>query len=432
MDVGWLEDNARSISLAVCLILGTTLAVFGVRLAIAFFLVAGTIVVLSINNPSSEFALQEDNRAKERRRLSDVFGECLEEDGIKDAVEYVCYDADPPSFIVASNKYGLTEDRLRVMCDLSSPAFNSIRYSCEKIEIEKGISGYKIVFHEHGETETLDRISVKYKDIEDEEPSYGRIPVGMFDDGSIAYMSFDNRNALIGGLPRSGKSVLLSTMITGLCRCESERIVILSPKILDFQSFGCRADLYETPEEILDALKGIAAEIEMRKRYCVSRGLKKVEKFHEGMPHITIVIDEYAVIKASQMQGENGKLRKIGIEIEQEIFRIVSQGAFAGCQVCITSQRLSSNVISTDLRDICAGNLLCFASGGKTSDEMIFGDYADEAPAHRIPVSSKGVAFIFQEGTMEHPRLFKAALTDMRTERRIAEGNRNKKPRKNQ
>jgi hypothetical protein len=91
---------------------------------------------------------------------------------------------------------------------------------------------------------------------------------------------------------------------------------------------------------MLDALKAVNEEIENRKHYCERTRRKKIDRFTPKRPHIAIIVDEYAVIRNAQTHEDGGKkTRKTGMEIEQELFAIVSQGAFSGCQVCLTSQR---------------------------------------------------------------------------------------------
>jgi hypothetical protein len=215
----------------------------------------------------------------------------------------------------------------------------------------------------------------------------------------------------------------------GLCQCEAERVVILSSKTLDFQYLHPRAELYEEPEEILKALLKINDEAELRKIYCKINKFKKIEHFTTYCPHITIIVDEYGVIKSSTtVDAANKKPRKIGEEIERELIKIVSQDAFAGIQVVITSQRLSSTVISTDLRDLIGGTAISFAAKSFKSCEMVFDTLADKARACDIPVTAKGVGYIYIEGAMNEPRLFKAALVDEKTEGVISQQTQHLRP----
>ena len=429
---GWLEDHPRLTALLVSMVLGVVFANSRHPLAVPFLAAVAAIVYATAVRPEWRIAVQEDARTRDRRRALRRFMGCLERAGIEvyeDETRVECCDADPPRFFVATTGYGMTRQRLAAMCEEALPTFGAVRYTLERVPTTGGGYGYDVAFHQTAATEALEALEVRYEDIVGERPTYKRVPVGLFEDGTTAAISLDNRNALVGGLPRSGKSVLLSVLITGLCRCDGERIVVLSPKALDFQAFAPRAEIYQQPDEMLEALRRVGDEIERRKEYCERTRRKKIDRFTMERPHIAIIVDEYAVIRNAQTQEDGGrKPRKIGMEIEQELFAIVSQGAFSGCQVCLTSQRLSSNVISTDLRDICAGNLVSFANGSETSDQMIFGEYAGAAPASQIPIRAKGVGYLFAEGDMEQPRLFKCALTDMETEARVAEQNKERKP----
>ena len=437
MGEGLVTDYKRTLAFFLGILFGGVFVHLGnPLLSIVCFAVVFVIGFCTVRYPDSAFAIQEDARSRQRRWLEGLLADCLAYEGLETSCyesSLVCYELEPAiRFQYESNAYGTSEGRIAAVCESALPLFAAVRFTVERtLSSDGGRNRYLIGFHRTSETEALEGMKVAYSDIEGEQPTYGRIPVGRYEDGGIAYMSFDNRNALIGGLPRSGKSVLLSVVVIGLCRCDNERVLVLSPKILDFQAFAERVELYQEPEEMLKSLTQINDEVESRKRYCERERKKKVETFTGERPHITIVIDEYAVIKGFQTLEEGkSKPRKIGEEIERELLKIVSQAAFAGVQVAITSQRLSSNVVSTDLRDICAGNLISFSNGSATSDKMVFGEYHEQAPASLIPIKAKGVGYIFSEGDMEKPRLFKCALTSVEDEYRIAGETAYMKPRR--
>ena len=87
-----------------------------------------------------------------------------------------------------------------------------------------------------------------------------------------------------------------------------------------------------------------------------------------------------------------------------------------------------SGLVDTTTRSLLTSNLLGFSSGDARSDEMLFDTRADEAPSCEIPISSKGVGYIFCEGFMNKPRLFKAAYIDEKTEKRIVEETKHLRP----
>lgn len=423
-------EYLRRVMLAASLVLGAVLLIFFASpFCVVCFWVAAYIIWASIKQPDNIFALQEDARNAEKRRNIDKFIETMnrghmEQGAAAEDYEIICESVSPLVFVFTSSAYGATAEHMAAVCANAAPVFGAIRYTMEQTTTnDQNALEYRIAFYTKPAAETAAALSVDYKDISDIKPRYDAVPVGLFEDGSTAFVSFKNRNMLLSGLPRMGKSCLLSIIGLGLIRCgKSERLIVLSPKILDFQAFKNHAELYETPQQILAAVQSVNMEIEKRKKYCIKNRIKKMPEPTEQEPHIVILIDEYAVIKASKIPDESGKKwRKIGEEIEAEITKIVAQGGFANCQTVITSQRLSSQVISTDLRELIAGNAVSFAQSRQTSSEFVFGEMWEAAPAHEIPITAQGVAYIYTEGTMSAPKIMKAAYMSDEAEQEAIE-----------
>lgn len=440
----WVANHPRlSIVVAAALISGV-LAVYGLyaaSLLVLFFPLR--VIYLTIAHPESEAALQQDKRDRRKGELEELFVECLNTGGVEvlEEEEFQCVGEEPPCFHYYPMAYGVNGERLGSIAEASLPRFGAIRKRVELLpKSEAGYFGYAITLHEKTELEVLSNLPVTYEDIASDEPTIKRIPIGKLEDGTTASISLDGKaGALLGGMPRTGKSVLLNNLIASLCRCGrepgqsggSQRIVVCSSKILDFAAFGERVELYQDPEAILEVLQQISEEVERRKEYCEKNSLKRIDQFTPSMPRIAIILDEYAVIKMATIEDPSGKKpRRIGKdEIEPVLFRLVSQGAFSGVFTLIASQRLSTNVVSGDLRSLIAGGvLISFASGDRDSDEMIFGSRYREAAACEIPVMAKGIGYLYTEGDMDEPRMFKAAMLSPEEEERIAKQTRNLKP----
>ena len=133
------------------------------------------------------------------------------------------------------------------------------------------------------------------------------LPIGIYADGSPVLVSLESRNALINGNPRSGKSVCLSALICSLLRCSGERVIVMSPKILDFQRFAPAVRLVKDPVSMLKCLGDLREEAERRKEYCERAYAKKIDpSFYDRFPHCTIIVDEFTVIKRSAVIDEKG------------------------------------------------------------------------------------------------------------------------------
>ena len=94
----------------------------------------------------------------------------------------------------------------------------------------------------------------------------------------------------------------------------------------------------------------------------------------------------------------------------------------------MVSQKISVDVLPSMGREQLA-NKVSFSSGSSRSDEQIFEEKAEEARACLIPISAKGVGYIYCEGSMAKPRMFKSAYIDEQTEREVARSTKHLKPR---
>lgn len=235
-----------------------------------------------------------------------------------------------------------------------------------------------------------------------------KLPIGIYADGEPVLISLESRNCLINGNPRSGKSVCLSALICSLLRCRAERVFVLSPKILDFQNFEHAVGLFKEPGEMLAFLEQLDEQAEYRKTLCERHRIKKITEFTADVPHITVIVDEYTVIRKRTTLDEKGKTVKVGEQIEAAIMRLIAETGFAGISFVISTQRASSQNMSTDTRDIISGNRISFATSSIETNKMIFGDMAEYAPCHEITREQVGCGYISVDDGM--PRAFKGAF----------------------
>lgn len=244
----------------------------------------------------------------------------------------------------------------------------------------------------------------------------GHLPIGIYVDEMDpkktvpATVSLVSRNFLLQGEPRSGKSVMLSALIVSILRAEPKvDLYIMSPKILDFMNFDDAATLISDPNDMLACLEDIYEIGNQRKQYCIDHRIKKIDEslFEEVRP-IVIIFDEFAIISSFVDMDDKGRKVQVGAMILQQTTKIVAEMGFAAISTCLTSQRLDTNTISGQLRDLFSGNRCSFASQSAMSDSMIFGDMADQAPCHKITRDQVGCGYISVDG--KTPRCFKGAL----------------------
>lgn len=429
----WVEDHLRLSILLLGFIFCGVLAVFGLYAAAIFPLwISLGIVYFSIKHPESEVSLQQDERDRRKKHLKEQFLGCLRDGGIEpqDEEHFECLNENPIHFVYYPMLYGSTEKKLKRIAEESMPVFKAIRVDVEQLPPnEEGYFGYKVVYYTETEIATLTAMEVRFEDM-GEKPTRKRIPIGKYATGETAYMSLDGVvGGMIAGQSRSGKSAATSSFIAMLSQLENERLIVCSNKIMDFKAYEKRAELHDDPIDILNVLNALNKEAERRKYYCLLHGLKKIEEFSDELPHITLIIDEYAILRTTVVDTPDGKKpRKVGDEVDRAVFVAASRNAAYGMSIFLVTQRFMSGLVDTTTRSLLTSNLLGFSSGDARSDEMLFDTRADEAPSCEIPISSKGVGYIFCEGFMNKPRLFKAAYIDEKTEKRIVEETKHLRP----
>ena len=390
------------------------------------------VVASSLFAPSLPTSIQADARRAERARSLNRFVDVLACSGVIDAwtreadITLRCLEApEPDVFIFSTSQPGRTREDIEKAAASSLLAFNATGARVDVVgRSARDNATFRIEFFHSSEMDalrdeavSLDGLSVPADGRRPKPLGISNIPIGRYADGSVCSISLLASNALISGVPRSGKSVCLSTLVCQLMRCRNELIYILSPKDLDFANFEGRCVVVGDIGEMVAVLEAVRGEMGRRKALCRSEGTKKIERFTTDVPHITVIVDEFSVLKKT-VEFSGGKARKVGVEFETLLTSLVEESGFAGISFVLATQRVSGTNVSTDLRDLISGARISFAQETAESDRMVFGDWAKDAPAHEIPTDCKGVGYVSVGG--RKPRLFKCAMADASTERSVA------------
>lgn len=418
---------ARLIALIASVVLAVLLVVIGFPLyATVPAVVAGVLVYLTARYPEHYFALQQDRVTQERyaeyNRFIDalVAGSIIDKETTRGELEVL--GISPFVFTVEMHQHGKTADMLVRACEQSLNAMGAVDVDVK----QESASLYTVRYSAEDPRRILAHMRVPFSELVDDELSITHLPVGRYIDGSVVCMNLESRNFLINGIPRAGKSVLLSCGLSALCRASADAAkypsgiltYCLSPKILDFQEFEDAVALVSDVAEMLDVLDWISEEVQRRKRYCIEHRIKKVTPEHYGAcPPIVCVVDEYTVIKTATGEDENGRIVRLGEKFEERVMRILAESGFAGVSFILCTQRASSTNMRTDLRDLISQRI-CFATESLDSTRMCLGEYAELAPCHEIEATQKGVGYISVDG--QKPAPFKGAFADAQDERSAA------------
>lgn len=217
------------------------------------------------------------------------------------------------------------------------------------------------------------------------------------------------RNILIGGEPGSGKSGLLNGIVAHAALSLDCRLVLLDGKRVELGQWRKCADVFVGPsiERALKLLKRL--QIMMDRRYdfleeCERRKIIPGDVFTA----VLLAIDEIAYFSAT-----------VGTKQQKEEFNLllrdlVARGRAIGLIVAAATQRPSSKIIDTDLRDLFAWRFAGRCTNDSSSDIVLgHGWVAKGWSANTISPNNPGAGLLIAENG--GPELLKVAYLDDRT-----------------
>ena len=208
----------------------------------------------------------------------------------------------------------------------------------ELLRVEPVKGAYDLIFKRE------DRKIIHYQDcLKNRELSDGfgntKILIGRNEENNeVVYYNLDSEDphALIGGMTKSGKSVLLNIFIVDLIRTNSVdelQLILVDPKQVEFTRYKDISYLDEdgiiTKKELaIEKLHMVVEEMEKRYTLFAERGVNEINKYNkkvdEKLPRIILVFDEFAdwmlddTFKkdaSSAVQSLSGKARAAGIHL---------------------------------------------------------------------------------------------------------------------
>lgn len=221
-----------------------------------------------------------------------------------------------------------------------------------------------------------------------------RLPVGVNESGAQVTVRLRESNALVAGLPGGGKSAFLNALIASAVGCgPSVALYGIDPKRVELAAWrGKFTRIATEDDDFLPLLNDLADEMNSRYAYLEQHGLRKFEKFTAAHPLIVLVIDELAEV-VSSADSKRDKAHSAAIRI------LVQKGRAAGICVIAATQRPSSDVIPTSLRDLFVQRV-AFATSTVEMSRMVLGDGArsDEPGPESIGANERGVGFVTSDG----------------------------------
>ncbi|WP_308215883.1 FtsK/SpoIIIE domain-containing protein [Pseudonocardia sp. DR1-2] len=251
------------------------------------------------------------------------------------------------------------------------------------------------------------------------------IHLGVAEDGRPVRVPLIYRNMLLAGEPGAGKSVGLNNIVAHAALATDCRLWLFDGKIVELGLWRSCADRFvaNSLDDAIAALLDLQSEMDQRYAVLDDERRRKIAPA-DGVPPIVVVLDELAYFSAT-----------VGTKREQEAFSVlvrdlVARGRAAGIIVVAATQRPSSDIIPTSLRDLFGYRWAFRCTTDASSDIVLGHGWASRGhSAASVAPETKGIGFLLAEGGV--PRRIKAAhlsdeqvyaLADRASMRRLAAG----------
>jgi S-DNA-T family DNA segregation ATPase FtsK/SpoIIIE len=213
------------------------------------------------------------------------------------------------------------------------------------------------------------------------------------------------RNMLIGGEPGAGKSALLNLLVAHAALSLDCRLCLLDGKRVELGQWRACADVFVGPDQghAIRTLTRLQTVMDNRYAYLEWCGDRKVIATDtDRLRPILIAIDEIAYYSATA--GD----KKTQEQFAALLRDLVARGRAVGLIVIAATQRPSSDIIPTSLRDLFAWRFAGRCTTDVSSDIVLGHGWANRGwSANTISPTNQGAGLLIAEnGT---PRLVKTA-----------------------
>lgn len=245
---------------------------------------------------------------------------------------------------------------------------------------------------------------VKFDDMLAQRPAHLdglSVPLGVGADKRIQWRSFSKMlSMLIAGSPNGGKSNAVNAMLCALIRHNRPnklRLVLVDlkggvefsfyaglPHLLPVpvDDLGNEAGIIERREQVLPALDFLIREGERRLEILKAGHFKKIGEYNyehraRPMPHIVLLIDEWADVKAEP---------KLGSRAEELLINISNRFRAAGLHVILSTQSPTKEVITLRVKNALASRLV-FNCADQYASMVVVGNY----DAHNLQPQGRAI-----------------------------------------
>lgn len=219
------------------------------------------------------------------------------------------------------------------------------------------------------------------------------IPVGLDEDGTVVTISLPEHNLLLGGEPGAGKSVALSLLVASAALDPNVKLWLLDGKLVELAPWAACAAHSVGPDVVqaTEALRHLRAEMDLRYVQLLAGRRRKVQAGDAMVLHV-VVCDELALYLG-------GPDRKRAAEFAEVLRDLVARGRAAGVIVLGATQKPSSEVVPTSLRDLFGFRWAMRCATREASDTILGAGWATQGfSAAGVDPALRGVGYLLHEG----------------------------------
>ncbi len=219
------------------------------------------------------------------------------------------------------------------------------------------------------------------------------IPVAVDEDGQPVTVRLPERNVIFGGEPGAGKSVAQSLPVAAAALDPDVELYLFDGNQVEFAPWAACATRTVGPDmgQAVAVLGELATEMDARYAVLLGEGRRKIAP-GDGLRLIVVAVNELAFYTAT---GD----RKQRTEFADRLRDLVARGRAAGIIVLAATQRPSSDVVPTSLRDLFGFRWALRCSTPDASDTILGRGWATNGvTATDVPAEARGVGYLLAEG----------------------------------
>ncbi|GAA4862268.1 hypothetical protein GCM10023203_07300 [Actinomycetospora straminea] len=232
------------------------------------------------------------------------------------------------------------------------------------------------------------------------------IHLGVDEHGQPVRATLTYRNLLVAGEPGAGKSVALNLPVGHAALSTDCDLWLFDGKLVELGLWRTCAERFVGPDldDAITALSDLQVEMDRRYDLLDAQRRRKItpDDAAHGISPVVAVFDEVAYYSAT-----------VGTKSQREAFSVavrdlVARGRAAGIIVVAATQRPSSDIIPTSLRDLFGYRWAFRCTTDSSSDIVLGAGWATRGyTAAAIAPEDKGVGLLLAEGG--EPRRIKSA-----------------------